>query len=195
MLVALVATEALTLEAAIPIVMGANIGTTVTSSMVALGHISDKSEFRKAFAASILHDFFNIFTVLLLFPLQLFTGFLSETSHVAGSWIAEQEMKSQLFNTITNNLFPIKWLSNSLLAQVGEFPWLALVISIVLLFISLKFFANFINKILIGTYKKRMNQIFFGSPHQVFGLGNCDYGWSAIKFRNFLIDSAFSCQR
>lgn len=164
MLVALVATEALTLEAAIPIVMGANIGTTVTSSMVALGHISDKSEFRKAFAASILHDFFNIFTVLLLFPLQLFTGFLSETSHVAGSWIAQQEVESQLFNTITSNLFPIKWLSSSLLAQVEGFPWLALVISMILLFISLKFFANFINKILIGTYKKRMNQIFFGSP-------------------------------
>ena len=47
----------------IPIIMGANIGTSITSTIVSLGHIAHLSEYRKAIAAATVHDFFNIFTV------------------------------------------------------------------------------------------------------------------------------------
>ena len=55
---------------AIPYIMGANIGTSITNTIVSLGHIVNKNEFRRAFEASIVHDFFNVFSVLILFPLQ-----------------------------------------------------------------------------------------------------------------------------
>lgn len=69
--VGLVAAGGLTLRNAIPIIMGANIGTTVTNILVSLGHITRKEEFRKAFAGSTVHDMFNVLTVLTIFPLQV----------------------------------------------------------------------------------------------------------------------------
>ncbi|MFN7259310.1 MAG: Na/Pi symporter, partial [Cyclobacteriaceae bacterium] len=51
MVVALVASGSISLQAAIPIIMGANIGTTITSTIVSLGFITKKKEFRRAVAA------------------------------------------------------------------------------------------------------------------------------------------------
>ena len=68
-IVGLVASGAITVEAAIPMVMGANIGTTVTNTLVSLGHIRQSNEFRRAFAAATVHDFFNILAVMVLLPL------------------------------------------------------------------------------------------------------------------------------
>lgn len=69
--VGLVAAEAIPLELAIPMVMGANIGTTVTNTIVSIGHVTRRGEFERAFAAATVHDFFNIFTVLVLFPIEV----------------------------------------------------------------------------------------------------------------------------
>ena len=69
--VGLVASGTLTLPLAIPMIMGANIGTTVTNTIVSLGHVTRKNEFGRAFAAGTVHDFFNVLAVLLLFPLEL----------------------------------------------------------------------------------------------------------------------------
>lgn len=74
--VTMVAAELLTVKQAIPIVMGANIGTSVTSTIVALGHISDRDEFRRAFACATIHDCFNYLSVAILLPLEIATGYL-----------------------------------------------------------------------------------------------------------------------
>jgi len=58
-------------------IMGANIGTTITNTLVALGSARRSEEFRRAFAAATMHDFFNITTVVIFFPLELWTGFLT----------------------------------------------------------------------------------------------------------------------
>ena len=73
------------LQSAVPIIMGANIGTTITSTIVSLGFISKKKEFRRAVAAGTYHDFFNILTAAILFPLEYYYGFLSSIS----VWIAD----------------------------------------------------------------------------------------------------------
>ncbi len=80
MTVGFVAAGILSIENAVPIIMGANIGTTVTCAIVSLGHIGRGEEFRRAFAAASVHDFFNVFAVLLLFPLEMLTGFLSKSA-------------------------------------------------------------------------------------------------------------------
>ena len=67
--------------AATPYIMGANIGTSITNTIVSLGHIVNKNEFRRAFSASIVHDFFNVMTVLILFPLQYFFGIISNSAN------------------------------------------------------------------------------------------------------------------
>jgi sodium-dependent phosphate cotransporter len=65
---------------AIPMVMGANIGTTVTATIASLAHMGWKEEFRRAFGVATCHDFFNFMSVLILLPLELLTGVLSRTA-------------------------------------------------------------------------------------------------------------------
>lgn len=60
----------LPVQIAIPMVMGANIGTTVTNTLVSLGHLRCKEEFKRAFASATVHDFFNLLAVLIFLPLE-----------------------------------------------------------------------------------------------------------------------------
>ncbi len=70
----------MTVENAIPIVMGANIGTTITNLLVSLVHIKRSNEFHRAFAASTVHDIFNIMAVAVFLPIQIKTNFLGHLS-------------------------------------------------------------------------------------------------------------------
>jgi sodium-dependent phosphate cotransporter len=56
---------------AVPIIMGANVGTTITNTIVSLGHLKASEEFKRAFAAATIHDCFNLCCLLLLFPLEM----------------------------------------------------------------------------------------------------------------------------
>ena len=85
LIVGMVSSGALGLAGAVPMVMGANIGTTVTNTIVSIGHIRHGNEFRRAFAASTVHDFFNIMAVLILFPLELaFHGIQRSAEWIGG---------------------------------------------------------------------------------------------------------------
>ena len=85
-IVGLVASGVVGVDEAVPMVMGANLGTTVTNTLASLGHMRRDMEFRRAFAAATVHDFFNILAVIVFLPLELATGYLSSTA----SWITEQ---------------------------------------------------------------------------------------------------------
>ena len=89
MVVALVAApeNPLPLANAVPMIMGANIGTTVTSTIASLGHMGRPEEFRRAFPVAVCHDFFNYLAVLVLLPLELMTGILRRTAVALGSLI------------------------------------------------------------------------------------------------------------
>ena len=85
LIVGMVSSGALGLAGAVPMIMGANIGTTVTNTIVSIGHIRHGNEFRRAFAASTVHDFFNIMAVLILFPLELaFHGIQRSAEWIGG---------------------------------------------------------------------------------------------------------------
>lgn len=76
-IVGLVASGALGFDQAVPMIMGANLGTTVTNTLVSLGHVRQSNEFRRALAAATVHDFFNLMAVAILLPFELITGRLS----------------------------------------------------------------------------------------------------------------------
>jgi len=84
-IVGLVAAGQLPIETAVPMIMGANIGTTVTNTIVSLGSARQSEGFRLAFTAATMHDFFNLIAVAILLPLEIATGFLLNTA----TWIAE----------------------------------------------------------------------------------------------------------
>ena len=64
--------------------MGANLGTTITNTIVSMGHIRDRAEFRRAFAAATVHDFFNLLAVFIFMPLELMFGLLQKSAE----WLA-----------------------------------------------------------------------------------------------------------
>ena len=68
---------------AIPIIMGANIGTSVTNTLVAHGHVTRKDEFRRAAEGALVHDILNILVVMVMFPLELMFGVLETTARAA----------------------------------------------------------------------------------------------------------------
>ena len=143
MIVALVAApdDPLPIQNAIPMIMGANIGTTVTNTLVALGHMGRKDEFERAFAAATCHDFFNFLSVATLLPLELFTGVLSRSAKALAEALAGGSGASSFPD-------PLKAATSLILTPLNQglhslFPskhWAALgliLISMVLIFVCL----------------------------------------------------------
>ena len=79
------AAAGLPVSIAVPMVMGANVGTTITNTIVSLGHIRDKTAFRRAFAAATVLDQFNLLSILILFPLEIAFGVLEKLGHSLAS--------------------------------------------------------------------------------------------------------------
>ncbi|CAN5133388.1 hypothetical protein BH09BAC3_BH09BAC3_28270 [soil metagenome] len=169
MTVALVASGSLTLESAVPIIMGANVGTTITSTIVSLGFISKKKEFRRAVAAGTYHDFFNILTVFILFPLEYYFHFLSHLSQEIANTFFEQpvgNMKGN-FSLVGGGLSAVTdWLVNS----IGN-GFILIVASLIILFGSILFFRKVLTNLLGFGSPERFQRFFFQNPLKSFGWG------------------------
>ena len=87
-IVGLVASGVVSVEAAVPMIMGANIGTTVTNTLVSIANLRNAEDFRRAFAAATMHDFFNVIAVIVLLPVEIVTGFLSSSAAAVADVIA-----------------------------------------------------------------------------------------------------------
>jgi sodium-dependent phosphate cotransporter len=109
-IVGLVASGALGVDAAVPMIMGANIGTTVTNTLVSLGSIRQSEDFKRAFAAATVHDFFNLLAVMILLPFELLTGWLSRAAESISEQLvgaAGSEWKSPVKKWVKE---PVNWL-------------------------------------------------------------------------------------
>lgn len=76
----------LPMATAIPMLIGANVGTTITSTLVSLGMVRDRESFRRAFAAASIHDCYNLLAVVIFLPLELAFGILEKSS----GWLSHQ---------------------------------------------------------------------------------------------------------
>ncbi|GFN93047.1 sodium-dependent phosphate transport protein 2b [Plakobranchus ocellatus] len=101
--VAMVASQVLPLRNTIPIVMGTNVGTSITSTLVSLAQAGDREQFRRAFSGATVHDMFNWCAVLVLLPLEVATGYLY---HMTGAMVRSlqlqgEDIKIELLSAIT----------------------------------------------------------------------------------------------
>ncbi len=86
---------------AIPMIMGANMGTTITNTIVSLGHVRKGEEFRRAFSAATVHDFFNLLSILIFLPLEIMFGFLQRIGeYLADLMVGGESMSVKGFNFI-----------------------------------------------------------------------------------------------
>ncbi len=167
--VATVASGAISLQNAIPIVMGANIGTTITSTIISLSYISKQKEFRKAVAAGTSHDFFNILTVLILFPIEVNYHFLERISaHISSAiHIVDKVEVGQSGSYGFTSIFDVgtEWI----LSSFG--PIFTLLFGVIILFACIKFISKWLYKILIGKTKDRFENVVFKNKYRAFGWG------------------------
>lgn len=112
----------LPVEIAIPMVMGANIGTTITNTIVSLGHVKQNEEFQRAFAAATIHDFFNVLSVVIFLPLEIAFGFLDKTAvFLAEHIVGGDGMSMKGLNFIKPLVSPpVKFIKNTALDFLPE---------------------------------------------------------------------------
>ncbi len=168
LVVGIVAAGGLTTSTAVPIVMGANIGTSVTNTLVSMGHITRPVEFRRALAGATVHDFFNLIVVAVLFPLELSTGYLRRLAGGASeAFTGIGGMK--LANPIKASVKPaVATVTNT----VGDHPWLILILSLILMYAALKFLVDLARGLVVSKAERFLHQYLFGAAGyaMLFGL-------------------------
>ena len=175
LMVGLVASGTLGLAPAVPIIMGANIGTSVTPMIVALGLISQRKEFGHGVSAAALHGLFNIFVVIILMPLELTTQVLSNAADGLAAWLYELvgnvNPTTGLLDLMTGSLVdPLAEMSSSSQFPDGN-PYLFIGIGVVALFISLRLLIRSFEGRVATQIRNRMNRYLFGHPRQAFLTG------------------------
>jgi len=160
--VGMVGSGVITISNAIPIIMGANIGTTVTAALVSLAHVTRREEFKRAISGATVHDFFNILCVAIIFPIQVATGFLEKLA----------TKMSFLFANVGGVKFtsplkaatrpPVNFIKHTLLeTNIPEniAYILMLILSIALLFICLYFIVRLMKSLIIGRVEIVFNNV------------------------------------
>ncbi|WP_204795504.1 Na/Pi symporter [Oceanisphaera litoralis] len=125
----------LPISIAIPMVMGANIGTSLTSTLVSLGHIRDGEAFKRAFSAATVHDSFNILAVAILLPLELlFRPLATISEYLAGLLVSDASVSMSGVNFMKVLLAPA---SDLLKASVAWLPGIWSGVALILIGIGL----------------------------------------------------------
>ena len=163
--VTLVATGTLPVPAAIPVIMGANIGTTVTNTIVSMGHITRPGEFRLAIAGATVHDFFNWLSVLILLPLELLFGVISTPALAIAEAIPGVE-SGGLGDTPFDLL--AGWVGEAVLGGNG---WLIAALGLVLLFVALRYLVVVLKSLVLGRSEGALDRYVFGNPLVAMGFG------------------------
>lgn len=162
MVVGFVSAGTLSIATAIPIIMGANIGTTVTNAIVSVGHIGNKYEYRRAFAGAIIHDFFNIIAVAVLFPLELATGILQKSagflsgifygSHTSVVYHSPIKKIAKIIPTYLKDLFINNWQVSTKIAGI-----ICLILSFALIFLTLAGLVKIMRSVMLDKIERILN--------------------------------------
>jgi sodium-dependent phosphate cotransporter len=171
LVVGLVAAGAVPYHSAIYMVMGANVGTTVTYTIVSLGHITRSAEYQRAFAAATVHDFFNLLVLSILFPLEVATGILDTLAKGATTMFSDVG-GLKLANPIKLVTKPAIGALKDLVESMGAGGWLLLAIALIFTFGGLILLVKVLRSIMISKLENLFDRVIFKSAGRglVFGL-------------------------
>ncbi len=172
--VSMVAAGTLTIRGAVPIVMGANIGTTVTNTMVSMGHITRPTEFRRAFSGATVHDFFNILAVLTFLPLEMATHYLEYSAiflQKIFSGVGGLKLVSPLKIIVKPAVHLIIDGIKSLSFGHTATAIIALIAALFLLFLALSQLVAIMKKLVIGKVERLIDNYLFSNPVRSLTIG------------------------
>ena len=143
---------------AIPMVMGANIGTTITNTIVSLGHVKKGAEFKRAFAAATIHDFFNLISVIIFLPLEIAFGFLDKIgAYLANLLVGGDPMSVGGFNFIKPIVKPVVGTLKDIFIGVGMqdifLGVFMIVFGIGLIFVVITYIGKILKVLMVGKAK------------------------------------------
>ncbi|HIK48791.1 Na/Pi symporter [Thermosynechococcus sp. M55_K2018_012] len=141
---------------AIPMIMGANVGTSITNGIVSLGYVGNKQDFKQAFAASTVLDLFNLIAVLIFFPLELLFRPLERLSTASASlFLGDRDLSMDEFDLIGAMIRPVRDLIRSATGFLPE-PYngiFQIIIGSSLVLGSVYFIGKLLKKLMVGRAK------------------------------------------
>ena len=164
-IVGLVGAGTLSVPLAVPMIMGANIGTTVTNTLASLGYLRRSKEFRRAFAGATMHDFFNLMAVAVLLPIELATKFLSKSAETLAGLLGRSsnvgfEAPDSPIKAAVKA--PVKLLENifeGLGAGETLIAILLLVVGLAFIFLALAYITRNMRLVVAGNIERSMNAV------------------------------------
>ena len=170
LIVGMVSGGALTISGAVPMIMGANIGTTVTNTIISIGYVNRDNEFRRAFSAATVHDFFNLLAVIILFPLEVAFGFLEKSATGLGKLLFGTISTDEVFNSPIKKA--IKWGAKQIEAISFENNTLLIVISVLLTFGMLFAIVKLLRSLVLSRVEQIFDKYIFTTPIRaiIFGI-------------------------
>ncbi len=152
---------------AVPMIMGANIGTTITNTFVSLGHIGDKEEFKKAFSAATIHDFFNLISVIIFLPIEIFFRPLEKAAYYLTQQIqGGKSVSIEGFNIVKAAIKPAIAFTQSSLDFLAV-PWGGIILSLIglgLIFLAIINIGTLLKKVLLGKAQQLFQSAVGRSP-------------------------------
>lgn len=173
--VGLVSAGAISLRGSIPIIMGANIGTSIVNILVSLGLMGNRAEFKRAFSGAIVHDFFNLFCVMLFFPLEINFHFIEKIA-IFFSKIFEATGGIKIASPLQIITQPVRDIILSVIwFFFGEKSTVSgiigIIIFILLLFFALNRLSRYMKLLIIGKIQILMHGYLFANPVRALMLG------------------------
>ncbi len=170
LIVGMVSGGALNLGGAISMIMGANIGTTVTNIIVSIGHINRGNEFKRAFAAATVHDFFNVLAVIILFPIEIIFGLLEKTAVGFGTFIFGTISTDQVFKSPIKTA--IKWGSKQIESLSFDSNAIYIFISVFLTFLMLYSIVKLLRSLVMDKIQQFFDKFIFKTAVRgiIFGM-------------------------
>ena len=146
---------------AIPMIMGANLGTSVTNTLVSLGHIGNKNEFKLAFSAATVLDLFNLLAVVIFFPLELMFGLLERLAKISATFfIGDADLSVDNLDFVGALVRPLRDLIRTMTSALLLDPYdaiLQVLIGMGLIFFSIYFLGKVLKRLMVGKAKEIMN--------------------------------------
>ena len=162
-IVGLVGAGVLPVETAVPMVMGANIGTTVTNTLASLGHVRQSAYFQRAFAAATVHDYFNLLSVAILLPLEVAFGLISRIANSLASLVGDilPEVGSGSSPIKSAISAPVSWMADTIesLGWSGAEGAILLGVGIGLIFLALWMITRQMKAVMSGRIENAINGV------------------------------------
>jgi len=173
--VAAVGTGALPIRGAVPIILGANVGTTVTCTLVALGFVGNKNHFRNALAASTIHDMYNLLSLLIFFPIEVAWHPLERASRaitdaVYGSAVLPDPSRFNIVRTATQPVVNgVESASSHFTETFG--PLISILLGALLIFLSVRYLGRLLKVLMVGTARRVLTAVVGRNDYLAMGTG------------------------